>query len=809
MAMLAILALASAAHAQGVDWTGGWDSVWRGGGAAVYLEQEGNVVTGSYAALEGTITGEARGRVLIGTWREPGREGTFIFAMSPDGETFTGRFGNGEWWNGQRMPDSTGVRFTADASSPQNALRTVMVAANLARDHRYDSLAGALSVIDFSGIPAAERATAGDRLNLVRKFIAVLDQLTFRLWDIPQSVSGDAYEAVLRQAGTDVSFPVSFRYGVHTNGMAGWLIVMPAPDVLDRALAELEAARHAGDGDKAVNPLESPRATMKAFIDGYDHWVETGDPSHMLPTLRIDALPQAGREAEALRRAEYLRGVIDRIGYLVWQEIPDAPDSGEAYSFFVHPRGTVEILPFEDGDRHVWQFSPATLAGLPDLYVAMEDMPIATGLAHEPSSLFLRIRQVIRGFDRRLLDHYLGVELWKLIALAGIFMAAVVLAWLVRGAIRLALALGSRRTGEAEAERPAPLRPLGIIIVASAVLVTLKLIWFPPHVSAPLRSVAWIFLIIAGGWLAYRLVDLAGRLAGDPSSRIRTMDELSRSIVVSVAKIAVVVGALLVGAEVFDIPWEGVLAGLGIGGIAVALAARSTVENFIGGLTLLADKPVRAGDFCQFGDRVGTVESLGLRSIKIRSLERTLYTIPNADFINLYLENFTKRDSILFRTNIGVRYETTPDQMRWLLAEIRRLLLRHPRVKNEPARARFVGFGEYCLQIEIFCYVNTSDFNEYLGIREDLYFRLADIVAASGTSFAFPSSVNYIARDTGVDREAGDRAEAAVEAWRRNDRLPFPDFPTQEQWDMINTLTYPGQGSPDSPQARDRTNEAS
>jgi small-conductance mechanosensitive channel len=281
-----------------------------------------------------------------------------------------------------------------------------------------------------------------------------------------------------------------------------------------------------------------------------------------------------------------------------------------------------------------------------------------------------------------------------------------------------------------------------------------------------------------------------------------------RSLVVGVAKVAVIIGALLFLAEVLSIPYAGVIAGLGIGGIAVALAARSTIENFIGGLTLLADKPIKVGDFCKFGDQLGTVEGIGLRSVKVRSLGRTIVTIPNGEFVNLFLENYTRRDSILLHTVLQLRYETTPDQLRWVLREIRRMLLQHPKVLADPSRARFHNFGAYSLDIEIFAYVNTQDWNEYLAIQEDLYLRLMDIVEDSGSGFAFPSSVNYLARDGGLDAERREQAENTVEQLRENDRLPFPDFDADEERFMFNRLEFPPTGSPHSRRARKRQEEA-
>jgi MscS family membrane protein len=233
----------------------------------------------------------------------------------------------------------------------------------------------------------------------------------------------------------------------------------------------------------------------------------------------------------------------------------------------------------------------------------------------------------------------------------------------------------------------------------------------------------------------------------------------------------------------------GLVAGLGIGGLAVALAAQKSLEHFFGGLSLVADQPIRVGDFCRFGDRTGTVEDIGLRSTRIRTPERTLVTIPNAEFSCMQIENFSRRDRMLVQTTIGLRCETTPDQLRWLLVELKALLLAHPKVASDPARVRFVGFGPSSLDVELFFFINTVDFEEFTAIREDLFLRLADLVTASGTGFAFPAQLAYNARDMGMDAERQRAAEAQVAAWRAERTLQ--EVPNDRAAELSGTVEWP------------------
>ena len=164
---------------------------------------------------------------------------------------------------------------------------------------------------------------------------------------------------------------------------------------------------------------------------------------------------------------------------------------------------------------------------------------------------------------------------------------------------------------------------------------------------------------------------------------------------------------------------------------------------------VITDQPIRVGDFCQAGNIEGTVESIGLRSTRIRTLNRTLVTIPNGQFSAMSIENLAHRDKFLFRHKFGLRYETTAEQLQHVLKEIRTMLSEYPGVEPTTHRTRFVRFGDFSLDIEVLAYVLTPDWEGFLAVQEDLLIRLMGIIEASGTSFAFPSQTMYITNDPG------------------------------------------------------------
>ena len=269
------------------------------------------------------------------------------------------------------------------------------------------------------------------------------------------------------------------------------------------------------------------------------------------------------------------------------------------------------------------------------------------------------------------------------------------------------------------------------------------------------------------------------------------------------ARIVSFLGAVLILAiagQDLGLPVFSILAGLGIGGIAVALAIRPTLENLISGVILYLDRPVKVGDYCGFGDQTGTIEHIGMRATRIRTLDRTLISVPNSVFADKEIENWADCDKMQIRTVIGLRYETEPDLLRHVLAKLREMFLAHPRIELETVRVRFVGYGASSLDVEIRVYALTREWNDFFAIREDVLMRANDIVRESGSSFAFPSQTIYMRRDEGLDADRGHEAIEQVHAWRRTGTLPFPEHPRARAEELAGTADYPPRGSPDAKQ---------
>jgi len=213
-----------------------------------------------------------------------------------------------------------------------------------------------------------------------------------------------------------------------------------------------------------------------------------------------------------------------------------------------------------------------------------------------------------------------------------------------------------------------------------------------------------------------------------------------------ILKLTIFLIAILAVLNAWGYNTNAILAGVGVGGIAVALAAQKTIEDLFGGVSVISDRPVLVGDVCRFGDRTGTVMHIGLRSTRIRTPDRTVVSIPNGQFASMTLENISGRDKIWFHPTLNLRRDTTSDQLLRVLASLREILTTHPKVETGPIPVRFVGVGTYSLDVEINCYVKSTDFDDFLAVQQELLLRILQAVEQAGTRLAVPLQESFESR---------------------------------------------------------------
>ena len=523
----------------------------------------------------------------------------------------------------------------------------------------------------------------------------------------------------------------------------------------------------------------SPRDVMRSFINGssaaYHQFIEEGERTRdslgamdslgrAVRTLDLSAVPPALVEDVGVEAALLLKEVLDRIALPPSATIPGDDDPSLPAKWTL-PETEITIARVEQGSRAgEYLFTPETVAHLHGFYERAKHLPYQPAASERFYELYVSAPgwmippQWVNALPGWLNQAYYEQALWQWLALGLVALAGV--------AITTLALIGQRRLAPNDSGPgwPRLLFPVaGIIVIkaasyfiehqiniASAALGFIKL-------SLDVLFYAFVaLLIIALCNIAVNLIATSSRL------RPRSVDANLVRVSLRIVMIVLIALVILHLTSSIGIPITPVLAGLGVGGLAVALAAQSTIENVIGGLTLFGDRPVRVGDFCSFGATQGTVEEIGLRSTRIRTLERTVVTVPNAEFSKLQIENFNLRDQMLLQTTLSLRYETTAEQLRSVLVGLRELLATHPRVVNDSIWVRFAGFGAYSLDIQLFAYIGSRDRLEFFAIREEIYLGMMDLIDAAGTGLAIPSQTHYLVQDRGPQRALAQTAPAVV-----------------------------------------------
>jgi len=502
-----------------------------------------------------------------------------------------------------------------------------------------------------------------------------------------------------------------------------------------------------------------------------------------IPKERID---DVGNDAAAM-----LQEILDRIELPRYKDIPDAAAvQDHKLSRWTIPYTEITIAKIKEGPLEgKWLFSSETVARSNEFFKKVKDLP------YRPDAVVGQIRsqgglyeyQVYfpeESFPSEWIDElpdwlktvYYEHPLWKWFAIVLVLLSGILIFVLI---LRLSRRIEVRQDKDNDhvhwQRLLLPAFGWSFAKLADEII------------DEQLNSVGMVdYVIEIGLWtislfcLAWFIVTLGGIVTEfiSRSSRLKSkkVNTYLIGITLRILSLIIAVWTVVDGLEDLGVSLVPLLAGLGVGGFAIALAVRPTLENFIGGIILYLDKPVNVGDICSFGDQIGFVESIGIRTTRIRKYEDTIVSIPNAEFSQMQLENLSERERTLFQVILSLRYETTAEQLRYVLTKMRKMLIGHPKVSPKLLRVRLLLFGDSSLDIEVFAYIRTNDYPEYWAIREDINLRIMDIVKEAGTGFAFPSQTTYFTKDTGLDAEKSRMAEAQVEDWRTKGKLPFPEF---------------------------------
>jgi MscS family membrane protein len=423
----------------------------------------------------------------------------------------------------------------------------------------------------------------------------------------------------------------------------------------------------------------------------------------------------------------------------------------------------VVLVRVDDPDSgKIWLISKETVARIPELFAKMESEPPTAADRLAPAALA----------GRRLFGMSLAQWLGWLLSIPISWLLAWLLAFFFRVPARVRSKLRNLAwTSVWDTRHGMPLKCIIAILMHGLFVYLLN----PPLIYR-LYYFRFIATLLVGCvvWLTSTVTDRGFEYA---MHETRTQHKGGESILIvmqRITRIVLVIIALVAALALFGLNVSTTLAGLGIGGLAIALAAQKTLENLFGGLSLLMDKAVHIGDFCRIGDELGTVEDVGLRSLKLRTLDQTLLVVPNGSLSQMQFGNLTGRGKLLINQTFALRIETEVEQLRFVLNRVQSMLDQHPSIEPRTCRVRVTNFIGAAFQLELFAYGTTGDWAQFTVIRQDVILKIAEIVEASGTRFAAPTQLAYLSRDRGVDADKANNIVRRVSELRASDNVTFP-----------------------------------
>lgn len=534
----------------------------------------------------------------------------------------------------------------------------------------------------------------------------------------------------------------------------------------------------------------TPRGTVQGYLDA----IAQEDYQKASQFLNLTNIPAEDRNSKGAIVAKSLKILLDKGGAIDAQSLISDDIAGKEQdkleknldkigSFKVSEK-SIDILLEKLNDKNgypIWLFASETIASVP-LYLAQNNNTSVDTLLPD----FLNKNKIN------------GSSLGHWIAIIFIIAVSFILSWILILTINLVIKLifDKKLSLKKKSLIKAFLVPLRLWLTVTAFIFISENIGISILVRQYFSSVTLILYWLAFLILLWQVTNVVSIIFENKMSKKRNTAALSAiEFCRRIMKFFLIAAAIIVALKLNNYDITSWLAALGIGGLALALGAQKTIENIVGSVSILIDQPITIGDFCQVGDTMGTIEQIGIRSTRIRTLARTVVTIPNGDFSSQKIENYTRRDNFWYHKKLGLRYETSQDQIRYILVEIKSMLFSHPKVANYPNRVRFIGFAADSLVIEIHTYVNTADHEEFLEVQEDINLRIMGIVEESGSGFAFPSQTVYLTRDTGLSKEKTTAAENKVNAWKANKELQLPRFSNKKINEINNSLEYPPEES--------------
>jgi MscS family membrane protein len=656
------------------------------------------------------------------------------------GQDVTAKGGTPEVTSGRAATASVDPRFR----SPRATVRTFLIAMNLTEDQPH-RIADAVACLDLSGMPP-DRSDGG-RLAFELEFI-------LRSTNIPTGVIPDVADGPDCTVGESKDVKLTLRRMPDGRWLFDGKTLQDLPKMRlalwQRALAT-SPGKDAGD---VPAEYRSPYASLHTFIDSF----KKGDLDTAATCLDLTEIPDPARRIVGRELAMKLKEVLDRTVFVIFQDLPDS-SVGLPLEALVHKEGRIAAERQVSGERKgQWLFNRATVRSVDRLYDVFESQPVlpevaATGrTAGGPGfglSPGLWLRHRIPGWLRYRvgLPNQPSFRLYQLVGMVLLVLLVLPVQRLVaRLLARAARALVRGRGVRADGGEvtTAWVRPIGWMAAAWVLVRGVTILDLPTGAAGVVLAVLVPALWLALALAAYQLIDPVLKLVSGPAVTRQgptSFAAMGFPVISLVLKILVVVSGLAAILRLFNFDVGTVFAGLGLGGLAFALAAQDTLKNFFGSLMLIADRTFRVGDLVKIGENEGVVESVGLRSTRIRGLDDALLTVPNSDLTTAHVTNFGARRYRRFRTQITIAHGTPPERLIQFRDGVRELIREHDLVRQQKYEVAVNNLGTSGIEILIQVFFEVSDGHAELTARDGLILDILRLTERLGISFDSPTIV--------------------------------------------------------------------
>ncbi len=742
--LLHLLGATPALAGDGGVWTGVWDTNWTDGGGRITLKQSGDTVTGDFPLYKSRIEGKVHGDRLEGRRIEARAGGgervyPFTIVLGNTNRSFAGRDDAQGWWTGDLVGETV-PPAALSLATPRDALVNFVFAASQARCGLDDYWARAANSVEFDAETLALPRAA--QLRHLQEFFDLVDLTTFRMWEVATDAPSDELTIELRQLRSDVVLPLKLHRTVPGTGTgpgpgtgtgAGeWRILVPneAETVaLRKSLLAVYGAKP--PTEQSFKRLQSPRDAMRAFLEGMADWNGHGKKL-ALSTLDLHAIPESLQAFDGDLAAGYLCRTLHHIGFIGMQSIPNDPTNRDPFVLFEHGEGLIVIAPSGPEPDAPWKFTDGTIDSIGMVYLATSTLApaVETPPGLIPAAPYFTIRDFVSAHAPMLCARVLRFEVWQLIATILLLPLGVLAGRLAASAACRIIA----RLTRSIVPQPRWFGLAAAFLFAAGVLrLVPSLLGIPERAreyTLPFIGMGFSIAAAAVAWHAVTILcNLLMRAAKHTSS---TADDLAVNLLLGCLRATVLVCCGLGVAYFSSIPAANLLAGIGIGGLGVAFASRETIAHFFGAGVLVADRPFRAGEWIQSSLATGVVESVGIRSTRVRSADDSVVVVPNAALAAATIVNLGKRRPRMLSLQMTVMQGATLERVERFIGMLRDRIAANPAFISGRTSIGVAGILANGIQVQCTAWLDVPSDGAEAAARHDFLVEVMAIADKEG-----------------------------------------------------------------------------